>query len=421
MDTTRRQFLRTTSTVAVFGGLAPVSLFASAPPIVRPVTKGRTLVAVFLRGGIDGLNLIVPHGDPDYYKHRKNIAIPRPAGDGKSALDLDGFFGLHPYASSLAPLLKDRSAIALQAVGYAKNTRSHFEEQDTWETGVIGNSLSSDGWLNRHLSSSTGHGSIRAVAIGGNLPRILRGRAPAYAIRGIADLSMPRMQGDPDAIRAALETAYCTKPDSRHTASNKLLSKTAAATLEGTRQLEAIAKSEYKPANGAKYGGSAIAKQFLEAARLIKAGIGTELIQLDYGGWDTHNAQGGINGGYANRLRELTDAMAAFAKDLGDQMNEVLVLTLSDFGRTVAENGTYGTDHGWANCMIALGGGLAKNDKPVLGEWPGLAPDNLHQRRDLKHTTDFRDVLAEVVSSHLGNANITHIIPGHEHKPLGML
>jgi uncharacterized protein (DUF1501 family) len=113
--------------------------------------------------------------------------------------------------------------------------------------------------------------------------------------------------------------------------------------------------------------------------------------------------------------------MAAFAKDLGDHMNEVLVLTLSDFGRTVAENGTYGTDHGWANCMIALGGGLAKNDKPVLGEWPGLAPDNLHQRRDLKHTTDFRDVLAEVVSSHLGNTNIAHIIPGHEHKPVGML
>jgi len=421
MDTTRRQFLRATGTAAVFGSFAPVNLFASTPPVAKPVIKGRTLVAVFLRGGIDGLNLIVPHGDPDYYKHRKNIAIPRPANDGNSALDLDGFFGLHPYAAALAPLLKDRSAIALQAVGYAKNTRSHFEEQDTWETGVIGNSLSSDGWLNRHLSSSTGHGSIRAVAIGGNLPRILRGRAPAYAIRGIADLSMPRMQGDPDAIRAALETAYCTKPDARRSSPNKLLTQTAAATLEGTRQLEAVAKTEYQPANGAKYGSSAIAKQFLEAARLIKAGIGTELIQLDYGGWDTHNAQGGVNGAYANRLRELTDAMAAFTKDLGDQMNDVLVLTLSDFGRTVAENGTNGTDHGWANCMIALGGGLAKNDKPVLGEWPGLDPENLHQRRDLKHTTDFRDVLAEVVSSHLGNSNITHIIPGHEHKPVGML
>lgn len=421
MDTTRRQFLRTTGTAAIFGSFVPTNLFANTPPTVKPVTKGRTLVAVFLRGGIDGLNLVVPFGDADYYKHRRTIAIPKPARDGRSALDLDGYFGLHPFASSLEPLFRNRTAVALQAVGYDKNTRSHFEEQDTWETGVIGNSLSADGWLNRHLASSEGHGSIRAVSIGGNLPRILRGRAPAYAIRGIADLSMPRMQGDPDILRAALETAYCTKPGSKRAATDELLSKTAAATLEGTRQLEAIAKTEYKPANGAKYGSSGIAKQFLEAARLIKSGIGTELIQLDYGGWDTHNAQGGINGGFANRLRELSDAMAAFAKDLGDKMNDVLVLTLSDFGRTVAENGTSGTDHGWANCMIAMGGGVTKNTKPVLGEWPGLAPENLHQKRDLKHTTDFRDVLGEVVSSHLGNENITHIIPGHEHKSVGII
>ncbi|MEY3395008.1 MAG: hypothetical protein RL346_1244 [Verrucomicrobiota bacterium] len=421
MDSTRRRFLRTTGTAAIFGSFVPGHLFANTPPVVKPVTKGKTLVAVFLRGGIDGLNLVVPFGDPDYYKHRKSIAIPKPARDNNSAIDLDGFFGLHPYAASLAPLFRDHSAVALQAVGYDKNTRSHFEEQDTWETGVIGNSLSADGWLNRHLASSAGHGSIRAVSIGGNLPRILRGRAPAYAIRGIADLSMPRLQGDADVLRAALETAYCTKPASKQTATDELLSKTAAATLEGTKQLEAIAKTEYKPANGAKYGSTGIAKQFLEAARLIKSGIGTELIQLDYGGWDTHNAQGGINGGFANRLRDLSDAMAAFSKDLGDRLNDVLVLTLSDFGRTVAENGTSGTDHGWANCMIALGGSVSKNQKPVLGEWPGLSPDHLHQKRDLKHTTDFRNVLGEVVSNHLGNPNIAHVIPGVEHKPVGMI
>lgn len=418
MDTDRRQFMRTTAAAAMLGGLAPLHLFAESPPRLQPVRKGKTLVAVFLRGGIDGLNFVVPHGDPAYYTHRKAIAIPRPAGDPNTCRDLDGFFGLHPAAASLMPLFKDRSALALQAVGYAENTRSHFEEQDTWETGVVGNSLSSDGWLNRHLASSTGHGSIRAVAIGGNLPRMLRGRAPAYAIRGIADLGMPQMRGDSEAIRAALETAYCTKPAAGSTALADLLSQTAAATLEGTRQLEAIAKQEYKPANGASYGKTGIALQFREAACLIKAGIGTELIQLDFGGWDTHNNQGGANGGYANRLRELCDAMTAFTKDLGDSMRDVLVLTLSDFGRTVAENGTNGTDHGWANCMIALGGSLAKSDKPVLGEWPGLAPEKLHQNRDLRHTTDFRDVLAEAVSSHLGNPNIGHVIPKHECKPV---
>lgn len=421
METDRRQFMRTTGAAALLGGLAPLQLFAASPPRVQPVRKGKTMVAVFLRGGIDGLNFVVPHGDAAYYTHRKAIAIPRPAGDPNTCRDLDGFFGLHPAAASLMPLFKNHSAVALQAVGYAENTRSHFEEQDTWETGVVGNSLSSDGWLNRHLASSTGHGSIRAVAIGGNLPRMLRGRAPAYAIRGIADLGMPQMRGDADAIRAALETAYCTKPAAGNTALADLLSQTAAATLEGTRQLEAIAKQEYKPANGANYGKAAIALQFREAARLIKAGIGTELIQLDFGGWDTHNNQGGANGGYASRLRELCDAMTAFTQDLGDAMKDVLVLTLSDFGRTVAENGTNGTDHGWANCMIALGGSLAKSDKLVLGEWPGLAPEKLHQKRDLRHTTDFRDVLAEAVSSHLGNPNTDHVIPKHDCKPVGLV
>ena len=420
-STTRRHFIRTTGAAAILGGLAPHLLFAANPPKLQPTRKGKTLVALFLRGGIDGLNVLVPHGDKHYYQHRNRIAIPRPGGDANSCLDLDGFFGLHPAAASLMPLFKNGGAVALPAVGYAKNTRSHFEEQDTWETGVVGETLSSDGWLNRHLASSTGHGGIRAVAIGGNLPRMLRGRAPAYAIRGIGDLAMPELHGDPDILRAALETAYCTKPKADNAAMQDLLSRTAAATLEGTRQLEAIAKQEYQPANGAEYGNSGIARQFRETARLIKAGIGTEVIQLDYGGWDTHNNQGGATGGFANRLRDLSDAMAAFHQDLGDAMEDVLVLTLSDFGRTVRENGTNGTDHGWANCMIALGGSLAKPDKPVFGEWPGLAPEQLHVKRDLRHTIDFRDVLAETVTGHLGNSNTGHVIPDHEVTRVGMI
>ncbi|MFU8892177.1 MAG: DUF1501 domain-containing protein [Luteolibacter sp.] len=422
MHTNRRTFLRTTGSFALLGGLAPFQIFAGAAPDIRPTHKGKTLVAVFLRGGIDGLNVIVPHGDRDYYKHRSSLAIARPSkGNREACLDLDGYFGLHPSAASLMPLFKNGSVRALQAVGYAKNTRSHFEEQDTWETGVAGNALSADGWLNRHLASSTGHGAIRAVAIGGNLPRMLRGRAPAYAIRGIGDLAMPAMAGDSAILRAALESAYCTKPDAAHDPLADLLAQTASATLEGTRQLEAIAKEEYQPANGAKYANNGVARQFLEAARLIKAGLGTEVIQIDYGGWDTHNNQGAATGGFANRLRDLTDAMTAFHTDLGDQMQDVLVLTLSDFGRTVRQNGTQGTDHGWANCMIALGGSLAKNDKPVLGDWPTLAVEKLQQRRDLQHTTDFRDVLAETAAKHLGNSNTAHIIPNHEFTRVGLV
>lgn len=416
----RRYFLTTTGAAAAFHAVSPLRGFAATTADAAPVAKGKTLVAVFLRGGIDGLNLVVPFGDPHYYEHRRNIAISRPGGR-QGAIDLDGFFGLHPSADALKPLFDDGSCLALQAVGYARNTRSHFQEQDTWETGVIGNSLSADGWLNRHLASSTGHGTIRAVAIGGNLPRMLRGKAPAYAIRGIGDLSMPETAASPDAIRAALEHAYCTKPDPHTLEARELAAQTAAATLEGTRQLEAVAKTEYQPANGAEYPNTNVARQFREAARLIKARIGTEVIQIDNGGWDSHNAQGGATGSYANRLRDLTQAIAAFHKDLGDAMDDVLVLTLSDFGRTVRENGTNGTDHGWANCMLAIGGGLANHGKPVIGDWPGLAVEQLQQRRDLQHTTDFRDVLVEAAVRHLGNPHTSHLMPGHDHQPVGII
>ncbi len=422
MHPTRRTFLRTTGSFALLGSLAPFQVFAGSGPDVRPTRKGKTLVAVFLRGGIDGLNVIVPHADRDYYRHRSSLAIARPSrGNRDACLDLDGYFGLHPSAEALMPHFNDGTVRALQAVGYAKNTRSHFEEQDTWETAVAGNALSADGWLNRHLASSTGHGTIRAVAIGGNLPRMLRGSAPAYAIRGIEDLAMPTTPGDADVLRTALETAYCTQPDAAHHPLADLLAQTASATLEGTRQLEALAKEEYQPAHGATYANNGVARQFREAARLIKAGLGTEVIQIDYGGWDTHNNQGATTGGFPNRLHALTEAMAAFNQDLGDKMDDVLVLTLSDFGRTVRQNGNNGTDHGWANCMLAMGGALAKNDAPVLGDWPTLAVEKLERGRDLQHTTDFRDVLAEAAARHLGNPNTTHIIPDHPAKPVGLV
>lgn len=419
MHLTRRYFLQAAGGIAAYSGLSPfLNLSAQALPQVK-VSANKTLVVVFLRGGIDGLNLVVPYGEKSYYDYRKTLAIARPGGkDG--ARDLDGFFGLHPAAEALLPLFKDHAAVALQAVGYAQNTRSHFEEQDTWETGVIGNTVSSDGWLNRHLMTSQGRGTIRAVSIGGNLPRILRGRAAAYAIRGISDLAMPKMAGDQDQLHAALEYAYCTKPQEHQTAARDLLAQTAKATLDGAKQLQAIAAEKYLPENGVKYPESGIAKQFREAARLIKAGLGTEVIEIDYGGWDTHNAQGGINGGYANQLKALSDAIAAFTNDMGSRMNDTLVVTLSDFGRTARENGTHGTDHGWANCMLAIGGAVKRSDK-VLGEWPGLAPEQLYQNRDLKHTTDFRDVIGELVSKHLGNPNIQGVLPNHAFKTAGLL
>jgi uncharacterized protein (DUF1501 family) len=423
---TRRFFLKTTGAFAAYCGVAPFDAFsqheAAAISNASAVRKGKTLVAVFLRGGLDGLNLVVPFGEKHYYDLRKSIAIPQP-GQKDGALDLDGFFGLHPAAEDLMPLFQSGEAVAIQAVGYDKNTRSHFEEQDVWETGVIGNTVNSDGWLNRHLLTSEGHGPIRAIAIGNNLPRILRGDAPAYAVRGISDLTMPPGHVKETAIAAALEHAYCSDPAGHISNAREMLAQTAGATLEGIRRLRDLAKEEYKPS--AEYPKTGIASQFKEAARLIKADVGLEVVEIDYGGWDTHNGQGGSRGQYQRRLQDLAQALAAFRKDLGGRMNDTLVLTLSDFGRTAAENGSGGTDHGWANCVLAIGGPVlaAGNGKArkVLGKWPGLAPEQLHQERDLLHTTDFRDVLAEAVRVHLGNSNIEKVLPAHQFKPVGIL
>jgi uncharacterized protein (DUF1501 family) len=411
----RRDFIKGAAALAALG---PSLSHAAPRPTVR---RGKTLLIVFLRGGIDGLNFIVPHGDPHYYKHRERIAIGRPGG-AEGALDLDGFFGLHPAAGKLKPLFDRGQCRAIQAVGYARNTRSHFAEQDTWETGVAGQSASAEGWLNRHLASSKGRGTVRAVSIGGNLPRILRGKAAAYSIRSVGDLVMPDLPGDRELLREALRSAYCESPRREAERARDLMARTAAATLEGTRQLEAIAQRDDPPQHGAKYADKGLGRQLREAARLIRADIGTEVIEIDYGGWDTHNNQGGASGNYANQLRELGDGLAAFAQDLGDKMEDVMVMTLSDFGRTVRENGTRGTDHGWANALLVMGGaGAAKKGAPVGGGWPGLAPEQLHQNRDLRHTTDFRNLIGDALASHLGNPAADLLLPGHSYQPTGLL
>jgi uncharacterized protein (DUF1501 family) len=430
MDLTRRYFLQSTGALTAYLGVAPARLLASAPR--RPaVNKGRTLVVIFLRGGADGLNLVVPYGDEAYRTLRRSIAIPAPSrdgGDGRS-IDLDGFFGLHPRLQPLAEHFESGLAVAAHAVGYDQNTRSHFEEQDVWETGIIGNTVSSDGWLNRHLATSEGHGQLRAVAIGDTLPRILHGKAAAYAVRGIEDLVLPDVPGaDPQAITAALEHAYCTDPAEHRGGARELLAQTTAATLEGMKQLRALTREAYDAS--AEYPQSQLGQRLLQVARLIKADVGLEVAEVDLPGWDTHQNQGGAGGQFGELVGQLAGALDAFARDLGDRMDDVVVVTLTDFGRTAGENGTGGTDHGWANSLLLMGGPVAaanakaaREGRPrkVAADWPGLAPDQLHEGRDLLHTTDFRDVLAELVRVHLGNPNLETILPQHQFKTVGLV
>ena len=427
MNITRRYFLKSTGALAVYCGIAPLRAMAEMKAVearggAQAVKAGKTLVVIFLRGGMDGVNFIVPHGEAAYYKARTSLAIP-PPGKENGAVDLDGFFGLHPRGAALVPLFQSGQAVALQAVGYDKNTRSHFEEQDTWETGMSGNTLNSDGWLNRHLATSKGRGPVRAVAIGSNLPRILRGKAAAYSIRGLQDLALPNNNVDQAKVVAALEHAYCVPPREHVSPARDLLAQTGQTTLEGIGLLSTLAKEEYKPR--VPYPDTGLGRNLKEVARIIKAKVGLEVAEIDHGGWDTHNNQGGAQGPFGNNVQELSDAVAAFAADLEGQMDDVLLVTLSDFGRTIAQNGSQGTDHGWANCLLAVGGPIAKQNKSqprkVAGNWPGLEPEKLHDKRDLAHTTDFRDVIAELVRVHLGNPHLETVLPQHKFQAVGLI
>ncbi|BBM87783.1 DUF1501 domain-containing protein [Candidatus Uabimicrobium amorphum] len=410
MKMTRRYFLKSAGLLSLYCGLSPI--LADIEDV--KVTRNKTLVVIFLRGGMDGLNFIVPYNDPHYYQLRNSLAIPK-SGEN-AALDLDGFFGLHPKAASLAPFFAEGSAVALHAVGYSQNTRSHFEEQDVWETGVIGNTVNSDGWLNRHLLTSEGHGPIRAISIGDNLPRILRGKAPAYSIRGLDNLAIPKELQESQ-MMAALESAYSSPTDKNNAAYQ--LSQAGKETLDSIEILQKVANNPYNPK--VTYPNTPLGKKLQQTAQLIKANIGIEVVEIDYGGWDTHRQQGGVNGRYANMVQNLSQSISSFAKDLQSKLDDVLVITISDFGRTARENGTRGTDHGWANCMFVMGGGVKKQKKPIIANWPGLAPEQLYQGRDLKHTIDFRDVLAEVVGTHLGNNNLQKILPQHQFKKVDFL
>ena len=418
MSLDRRIFLKSSGALAAWWGLSPAGLAGSQPQ--SPTAKrGKTLVVVFLRGGIDGLNLVVPYGDADYYRLRNFIAVQKP-GEQNGALDIDGFFGLHPWADALHPLFQDGTAVALHAVGYGGNSRSHFEEQDVWETGVDGNTLESDGWLNRHLATSTGHGPIRAISIGDTLPRILRGKERALALRGLDDLTFGEGASSMEAVMRTLRQAH---GKDRESEAEDLLARGGRETLDALRELQKVAEASYEPK--ATYPNSDFGRRCREAARLIRSDVGVEVVELDRGGWDTHQNQGAVGGPYSNNVRDLTRSLAALCKDLEDRMDDVLILTLSEFGRTAGQNGTGGTDHGWGNCQLAIGGPVRRKGEEkargVLGKWPGLAREQLNQGRDLAHTTDFRDVISEVVREHLGNKSLEDVLPGHGSADVGLV
>jgi uncharacterized protein (DUF1501 family) len=424
----RRAFVRSGSLALLALGMPPEFLTRSLLAKTTGAARKKTLICIFQRGAVDGLNMVVPFGEKEYYARRRVIAIQSPGREG-GALDLDGFFGFHPALQPLSELYQRKELSIIHAVGSPHPTRSHFDAQDFMETATPGVKTTRDGWLNRvltntqcaecsgrkledgaahsadHAAGQTGMAmvpALRGVAMGSALPRALRGRHPALAIE---DLDRFGIAGGRD---AALEETFARvyRADG-----SEVIGSAADGAFDAIQLLKSASMSSYQPAAGVQYPQGNFGRSLRQIAQLIKAGVGVEVAFADLGGWDTHQAQGGAQGQLAQRFTELARGIRALYDDLGDRMEDVVLITMSEFGRTVAENGSGGTDHGHANCMLVMGGPVGGGR--ILGEWPGLAREQLYEGRDLALTTDFRDVFSEVVAGHLGAEKLDAIFPGH--------
>jgi uncharacterized protein (DUF1501 family) len=386
----------------------PTFLKRALAETVDKVTGGRrkTLIAIFQRGAVDGLNMVVPYGEHAYYDMRPSIAIPQPNGGAEAALNLDGFFGLHPALASLKPMWDSKRLAIVHASGSPDNTRSHFDAQDYMESATPGVKSTRDGWLNRYLQAKDDPSKslFRAVSMTQQMPRAMQGRAPALAISNLADFRIRAGQTSAS-LQGGFEEIY-------DQAVNDTLHGTGKETFEAINYLKQVNPAQYKPENGANYPTTPFGNALRQTAQLIKAGVGLEVAFADVGGWDTHVNEGNQQGQLSNLLRNFSAALAALYTDLGQRMDDVVILTMSEFGRTARENGNRGTDHGHANAMFVMGNSVRGGK--VFGDWPGLKSDQLYEGRDLALTTDFRDVFGEVAAKHLGATNLKAVFPGYD-------
>ena len=408
----RRFFLKSGSVA-----LASMGVSLSAPGFLQRAVLGnsltggkrKTLIAIFQRGAVDGLNMVVPFGESSYYSVRPSIAIPKPEqGNVEAAINLDGFFGLHPSLSSFKPLWDSKRLAIVHASGSPDNTRSHFDAQDYMESATPGVKSTSDGWLNRYLQSKEDpeHSVFRAVAITKQMPRVLQGRASAIAMSSLSDFTIRGGRSSTD-LQNGFEAIYARQ------ASDPLMNM-GRETFDAVNYLKQVNPAQYKPENGAEYPRGPFGDSLLQIAQLIKAGVGLEVAFTDIGGWDTHVNEGNGRGQLGNLLQQFSSGIAALYQDLGQRMDDVVILTMSEFGRTVRENGNRGTDHGHANAMFVMGN--AVRGGKVYGRWPGLKEDQLNEGRDLALTTDFRDVFGEIATRHLASKNAKAVFPGYELK-----
>ena len=405
----RRYFMKQGGIAMV--GLSTVPAFLQRAIASTPAEGKKQLVVLFQRGAADGLNIVVPFGEPNYYRMRPTIAIPQPKrGGADAALDLDGFFGLHPSLAPLVPMFQKSQLAIVHAAGSPDPTRSHFDAQDYMESGTPGVKATEDGWLDRAIGTIPEENAspFRAVAMGPNLPRMLRGSTGAIALPDLRQFKVqPQSAAMANVVEGGFEAMYAQSVD-------HALHGTGAETFEAIDLLKKIDMSKYPPENGADYPKSPLGQRLQQVAVMLKAKIGTEVVFVDCGGWDNHVNEGGVQGQLSNLLKDLGQTLAAFHQDMGDRMGEVVVVTMSEFGRTAKENGNRGTDHGHANCMFVMGGDVKGGQ--VYGKWPGLENHQLNEGRDLMLTTDFRTVVSEILAKHNGVKQLNAVFPGFDNN-----
>jgi uncharacterized protein (DUF1501 family) len=413
----RRAFVKSGALALVTMGLSPSFLRRTAFGMeLVSAPKGKVLICLFQRGAADALNIVVPHGEKAYYAMRPSIAIPQPSRSAAGgAVDLDGFFGLHPALAPLKPLY-DRGLLApVHAVGSPSTTRSHFDAQDYMETGTPDVKGTTDGWLNRYLAvkgtcdeCNLAKTPFRAVSLTPQTPRILEGPSATVAMNSLSEFSVRATGNSAERLEALYRTGSA---DLVHGIGTEM--------FDAVKMLRAANPQKYLPQNNAEYPRSQFGTRLLQIAQLIKANVGLEIAFADVGGWDTHVNQGSSTGQLAQRLDDFSRSIAALVTDLGDRMDDVVILTMSEFGRMARENGNRGTDHGHAGALFVIGGHV-KGGK-VHGKWPGLEQEQLYEGRDLALTTDFRSVFAEVAQHHLGARALDRIFPGFAASPRDFL
>lgn len=355
-----------------------------------------TLVVIFLRGGADGLSLVAPLEDDGYYRARPRLGIAK-----KDAVPLDGFFGMHPLLRGLEPSWKEGDLAIIHGAGSEDETRSHFEAQDLMEHG----GLAAGGWLGRFLRAKNrgGNGALSCVAVGPTLPECLLGAPSATAMESLDDFNLG--MGTPG-LRTQLEQLYALESDT--------LGSAARDTFNALTRIETMRSTPYTPEHGAEYGTDSFAKGLRQIARLIKSRVGLEAASLDLGGWDSHVAQGTI---IDPLLPQLAKGLAAFRRDLGKAMERTTVVVMTEFGRRVMENSTFGTDHGRGSVMWVMGGGV-KGGR-VIGPWPGLREESLEGPGDLPVWNNYRNVLAPILMRHGAKADsLARVFPDFDVKAL---